>query len=264
MRNEVEHRFRLDGKTILVTGASSGIGRQIAIDIAAMGGCVIITGRSEQKLSETSTYLTGEGHVKIPADLTVPEDIKRLATEISGIDGVVHCAGIVDPFPTRFVNQQKIDAMFAVNFNGPVLLMTALFKEKKINKQSSIVFISSFSSQYPYLSGGMYVSSKAALESYSKVLAVENYTSGLRSNCVCPALVKTEIYDKTFDKDRDPDAAAKSEKHGKLYLHGIGVPTDVSNMVLFLLSPASKWITGQSIILDGGYLLGVLSNTLSV
>ena len=262
MPNEIEQQFSLAGKTILVTGASSGIGRQTAISISAMGGKVICTGRSEARLNETMGALYGEGHVMVIADLTIPEQMAELVSKIESVHGVVHSAGVVEPFPTRFINQEKIEQTFAVNYNAPVILMASLLRGRKLQRPSSIVFISSFSAQLPYPTGAMYVSTKAALEAYSKVLAIENAKQGLRSNCVSPALVKTGIYHQTFNTGVDPKAEEKMQKYETLYPLGTGLPSDVANAIIFLLSDASRWITGQSIVLDGGYLLGLLSVSL--
>ena len=263
MLNQIQQQFSLDGKTILVTGASSGIGRQTAISISAMGGKVIATGRSEEKLNETMSALYGDGHMMVIADLTQEEDIKNLVSKIDKVNGVVHSAGIVEPFPARFINKEKIDQTFGINYTAPVVLMSNLLRTRKLEKPSSIVFISSFSSHYPYPTGGMYVSAKAALEAYAKVLAIENSSSGLRANCVCPALVKTGIYHQTFNTITDSKAEEKMLKYERFYPHGTGEPSDVANAIIFLLSDASKWIMGQSIILDGGYLLGLLSVSLN-
>jgi len=262
MLNAIQQQFNLDGKTILVTGASSGIGRQTAISISAMGGKIVATGKTESKLKETMGSLSGEGHSMVVADLTNPGDIEALLSKIEKVSGVVHSAGIVEPFPTRFINKEKIDHTFAINYTAPAVLMSSLLRGRKLDNPSSIVFISSFSSAYPYPTGAMYVSTKAALEAYSKVLAIENFKSGLRSNCVCPALVRTGIFNQTFNTEVDPKADERMKRYESLYPHGIGETTDVANAIIFLLSDASKWITGQSIVLDGGYLLGLLSVSL--
>jgi NAD(P)-dependent dehydrogenase (short-subunit alcohol dehydrogenase family) len=253
-------QFALEGKTVLVTGASSGIGRQIAIHVAALGGKVVITGRDEQRLSETLSQLHGQGHISLKADLTVTDEIASLSRQVPALDGVVHSAGILSPYPAKFIGEHDIESAFNVNYKAPVLLMTALFKNKKINKNASIVFISSFSSHYPYATGALYTGSKAALENYAKVLAVENAGSGLRSNSILPSLVKTDMYEKTKEAlSKTPEAVKKYEN---FYLRGIGETEDVANIVTFLLSNASKWITGQSFVVDGGYLLGLLTKML--
>jgi NAD(P)-dependent dehydrogenase (short-subunit alcohol dehydrogenase family) len=258
-------RFFLKNKTILVTGASGGIGRQIAITITEAGGNVIITGRDEIKLNETFNLLLNKGNKMIPIELTKDSEIGKLIQFCPPLDGVIHSAGIADLYPTKFINKKKIDETFSINYFAPMLLMAGLFQAKKINNKASIVFISSFSSHSPFPSGALYTGSKAALENYSHVLAVEHAKTGLRSNCVAPALVKTEIYENTFQSNAALENIDKTAKeYEKVYLHGFGNPSDVADAILFLLSDASRWITGQTIILDGGYMLGMVSKVLKM
>src|ERR1051325_4265324 len=150
--------FHLHGKTILVTGASSGIGAQTAITISRMGATVIITGRNEQRLNETLSRLEGKGQL-IVCDLTDESGINELAASVPQLDGVVHCAGIVALFPTKYLNRQKIEETFSINYTAAVLLMSSLFSKRKINKNASLVFISSFAATYPYKAGALYAGS---------------------------------------------------------------------------------------------------------
>jgi len=247
--------FHLNGKTILVTGASSGIGAQAAISISQMGGTVILSGRNEQRLRETLCKLKGESHQVFICDLTDENKVKELAAAMPLLDGVVHCAGIVTMLPVKYINHQKIEETFSINYTASVVLMTYLFNKKKINPQASVVFVSSFSGTFPFSGGALYSGSKAALERYSQALATEHAGAGIRSNCISPALVKTDILEESFKGDRAKYRKQVEEKH----LLGFGEPEDVGNLIVFLLSPASKWLTGQNIILDGGYLLGLIS-----
>lgn len=239
--------FSLKNKIILVTGASSGIGRQTAVSVSQAGGKVVLTGRNRDNLKTTLGQMENEEHFLIPADLTDEKKLNSLADEVPGLDGVVHCAGIIKPFPVKFISEKQIDEVIKINFTAPVVLMSRLFKRKKINKKASIVFISSVSSQFPYVGGAVYTSSKAALNSYCKGIALEFAYMGIRSNCILPAMVKTPMFDQ-FDKE-------DMEKHRKQYLLGFGEPEDVANAVVFFLSDASKWITGTELILDGGLLI---------
>jgi NAD(P)-dependent dehydrogenase (short-subunit alcohol dehydrogenase family) len=262
MNNNILNSFALHNKKILVTGASSGIGKQTAIHIAELGGKVCITGRNKERLDHTLHLLKGDGHISKVADLTIAEEVSSLVDILPAFDGVVHAAGIVSLYPAKYINKEEIDKTFSVNYIAPVQLMTQLFKQKKINKNCSIVFISSFSAKYPYALGALYTGSKSALENYAKSLAVENAQSGLRANCILPALVKTNIYENTMNGIIGDNAQEKINKYSSFYLRGIGEPEDVANTATFLLSDASKWITGQSIVIDGGYLLGLLSKML--
>jgi NAD(P)-dependent dehydrogenase (short-subunit alcohol dehydrogenase family) len=243
--------FHLNNKTILVTGASSGIGRQVAISIAEMGGNVILSGRNKSELDVTLSKLVQGNHQVCAADLLNEKERQGLVENLPTLDGVVNSAGVVKPFPIKFINQEKIDETLNINYEIPLLLMGELTKAKKMNKNASVVFMSSISGQHPHKGGALYAASKAAIESLSKVFALENYHLGIRSNCISPAMVKTEMYEeaeKVMSKE-------SMDEHVNQYPLGVGHPTDVANTAIFLLSDASKWITGINIILDGGFLL---------
>lgn len=243
--------FHLNGKIILITGATSGIGSQAAIRISEMGGNVVLSGRDEQKLKAIAAKCC-EGHAKIVvADISTQEGRDQLASGISQIDGLVNCVGTVHPFPVRFLDQQKMDQTLNVNFEAPVLMTSALLKAKKINPESSLVYLSSISSFRPQRGAAMYGASKAAIESFVKVLAQELHVQKIRVNSIAPAMVKTPMY------DRAEEMVSKEEmdSHVSKYLLGVGYPDDVANAIIFLLSPASRWITGINLILDGGILL---------
>ncbi|OFY84373.1 MAG: hypothetical protein A3F72_01000 [Bacteroidetes bacterium RIFCSPLOWO2_12_FULL_35_15] len=244
--------FHLHNKTILVTGASSGIGRQIALSICEMGGNVVITARDKKRLEETFKNLKGKNNSSITADLLNQNDLSALVNHIPMLDGIVHCAGIVKPFPVKFLSEEKIQETFQTNYNIQVILMAQITRQKKINKNASIVFLSSISATHPHKGGALYSASKAAIESLSKVIALEFYPQGIRSNCLSPAMVKTPMYDYA-EKGASKETL---DEHVNKYPLGIGSPADVANAAVFLLSDASKWITGITITLDGGFLLG--------
>lgn len=246
-----ETPFHLRDKKILVTGASSGIGRQVAISASEMGAQIILNGRNAHQLNETLSKLKGNGHTILSADLLQQAERERLSKEISEIDGLVHCAGIVKPFPIKFLDQQKLDETLNLNYESPVLMMAALLKQKKINKNASLVFLSSISGQHPHKGGATYAGSKAALESFVKVLALELYAQGVRANCISPGMVKTPMYDQAATEMSNEEM----DKHVARYPLGVGFPEDVANTAIFLLSSASRWITGINITLDGGFLL---------
>ncbi len=239
--------FSLKDKTILITGASNGIGKAIAQLAANFQANLILTGRNEERLKAVKEGLTGD-HQMIRADLTQPEELEKLVNEIEQLDGIVHSAGIVKPLPIQFLKKNKIDEVANINFYVPVEINRLLFKQKKINKNASIVFISSISSHHPFKGGAVYTSFKAALETYSKSVALEMAHKGIRSNCIKAGLVETHIMEVTAQA-----ASTESlENHRKQYPLGFGKPEDVANAVVFLLSDASQWMTGTNLVLDGG------------
>lgn len=244
--------FHLNDKLILVTGASSGIGRQIAAGISEMGGSVFITGRNKDKLNETCSLLKGGGHELMSADLTSEEERNKLIDTLPPIDGIVNCAGTGVLFPVSFLVKKKVDENFKINYEAPVLITAAIVKKKKLKKGASIVFISSVSAHRPFKGGAMYSASKAAIEAFSRTAALELYPFGIRSNCIAPAMVESPLYDET-EKGLTKETL---DKHVKQYPLGVGKPEDVANAAIYLLSDASRWVTGISIILDGGFLLG--------
>lgn len=244
--------FQLNNKTILITGASSGIGKQAAISMSEMGANVVITGRDKQRLDETFQLLKGENNFQFSANLLVKEELKNMVEQLPQLDGVFNCAGIVKPFPIKFISEEALNEVFGINYNAQVLLIAQLTRQKKINKNASIVFSSSIAAAHPYKGGALYSSSKAALETFSKVIGLEFSNLGIRSNCIASAMVKTPM----FDTAEHQGTKERMDEHIKKYPLGVGFPSDVTNAAVFLLSDASRWMTGQTITLDGGFLLG--------
>jgi NAD(P)-dependent dehydrogenase (short-subunit alcohol dehydrogenase family) len=244
--------FHLHNKLILVTGASSGIGQQIAISITEMGGKVICVGRDANRLNHTLDLLKSENNSAMVCDLTDSTQVSEMVDRLPILDGIVNCAGMVKPFPIKFLSKQKIDETFSINYEAQVLFMTEITKQRQLNKGASLVFLSSISAQHPHKGGAMYAGSKAALEAFSKTLALEFYPQGIRSNCLSPAMVKTPMYDHA-EKGASKETL---DEHVNKYPLGVGTTEDVANAAIFLLSDASKWITGINITLDGGFLLG--------
>lgn len=240
--------FTLENKTILVTGASSGLGRQTAITASQMGATVMITGRDEQRLNETLSQLHGTGHRIFIADLTVQHDIDSLVAQLPELNGVVYSTGISDLTPARFITSAAIEKTFSISFNASVLLTAGLLGKKRIAKKASLVFISSISTRYPFVGGAMYISAKAALEAYARVLALELAGRGVRVNCVAPAFVRTPMLDQTAENYSQEAVNMIEAKQ----IMGLGDPDDVSNTIVYYLSDAAKWVSGTNLILGGG------------
>lgn len=246
--NESFNPFSLVGKTILITGASSGIGRETALVCSKMGATVIITGRNEERLIATSNQLEGDGHKYIVADIAEEEQIEALASECPQLDGVVHCAGVGDRTLLKMVREKDIERVMSANFNGPVLLQRALLKKKKVKAASSIVFIASRAPFAPAVGNGIYAASKGAMIAYAKVLGLELSSQLIRVNCVCPAMVWTEL----VQRDAEINGVDYTEVEQKYPLKRFGKPEDVANLVVYLLSDASSWMTGSCIDITGG------------
>lgn len=241
-----EDSLSLQGKTILVTGASSGIGRQIAISCAEKGACVILTARRKEALCQTLQSMEGEGHKMICADLTQSADRERLADELPGLDGVVHCAGVSARIPCKMITEEHIKQVMEVNFTAPVLLQTALLQKKRIKSQASIVFLASRAASYPSVGNAIYSASKGALISYSKCLGLELASRKIRVNCISPGMVWTDlIKDQGIEED-----LRKAEMDYPL--KRFGTPADIAHLTLFLLSDLSSWMTGTCLDISGG------------
>lgn len=241
--------FHLHNKTILITGASSGIGKQVAISCSAMGAKVVITGRDEKRLAETYSLLQGTGHSQFICDLTDESQRNQMPDKIPSMDGFVHSAGAVLPVPIKFIAEKHLRQVMNINFESAVLLVAGLLKNKKLNDKASLVFFSSISVNYPYAGGALYTASKGAIEAYSKNLAIEILPKKMRSNVIVPAMVKTPLYEETKNQSmyRSP------EEYESKYPLGLGEPEDIANAVIYLLSDASKWVTGINLTLDGGF-----------
>lgn len=243
--------FSLEGKTILVTGASSGIGRAIAIECSRMGAKVVITARTESRLDETLSMLEGDGHIKLLADLTNYADIEKMVDLIPKLDGFVSNAGIVNPLLVQLSEKEDVTEIFDVNAFAPIYLSQLLVKNKRLNKNSSLVYISSISGvKCAYLGGSLYGASKGAIEGFSKAIALELAPRGIRVNTITPGMIETELLDNSII------SSEQLEEDSKRYpLKRYGKPAEVAYAAVYLLSDAAKWVTGTSLLIDGGYTL---------
>ena len=239
--------FSLSGKTILVTGASSGIGRGIAISCSMMGARVIINGRNTQKLHDTLSHMSGDGHDMVSGDLTDNVALESIVNTIPKLDGIVHSAGIGTRVLCKNIVESDIDQTISTNFKAPVLLQTEILKKKKLNKGGSIVFIASMSYDSPSVGNSLYAASKGALISYANCLQLELAPRMVRVNCISPAMVWTDLIFKgglTEDELREDEQKYPLKRYGK--------PEDIANLVIYLLSDASAWMTGSNLKITGG------------
>lgn len=241
--------FTLEGKTILVTGASSGIGKATAIECAKMGAKLVITGRDVTRLSEVYGDLEGEGHIQIIADLSKDEDIRRLALEVPVLNGCVNNAGYNVMSVIQFIKKEELEHIIRVNLTAPIMLTQMLVKNKKIAKDSSIVFTSSISARGRNSVGNsMYSATKGGLSSFMKNAALELASKRIRCNAVLPGMVETPL-----KEGKSNITEEQWEINRQLYpLKRFGKPEEIAYGIIFLLSDASAWVTGTELIIDGG------------
>ena len=240
--------FSLEGKTILIKGASSGIGRATAIECSKMGATLIICGRNEKRLKETLNSLEGEGHTTFVGDLTEQDNIEGLVNSCSNVDGVVLSAGRGLTLPFNFSSREKFDEIFNINFFSPIELLRLLNKKKKIANNGSVVTIVSIGGTGRYAVGNsIYGASKAALNSMVHFCAQELSGRLIRVNGVCPGMVETPLIRRGTLTDEQ-----LKEDMGKYPLKRYGKPEDVAMGVIYLLSDAASWVTGHSLVIDGG------------
>lgn len=246
----MENIFSIKNKKILVTGASSGIGRQIGITCSALGGEMILTARNEKRLSETSTQLTGLNNQTIVADLNIDDQINTLADQCPALDGVVLNAGLVKIMPLKYFKPKSIEELFFVNIQSSMLLINRLIKTRKLNPKASICFISSIASMKSTPGNAVYSATKGAVNSFSRAIALELAGKQIRSNAILPGFIDTDILSKDIVNKENLETHKKNYPLGRF-----GKPSDVANLAVYLLSDASNWMTGSLLTLDGGYSL---------
>lgn len=243
--------FSLEGKTILVTGASSGIGRATAIACSQMGAVVVVTGRNESRLQETLDALEGSGHQMIVADIANDDQIDYLVDQIPAINGLVNNAGITETCPTQFIKRDKLNRVMEVNTIAPILLTQRILKKKKLGKGGSIVFTCSISGTCVCGGGNvLYSASKGAIHGFMKNAALDLAHKGIRVNDVCPGMIDTHILDAGTISEEQLEIEAQ-----RYPMKRFGKPEEVAYGIIYLLSDASSFVTGSSIVIDGGFTL---------
>lgn len=246
--------FSLEGKTILVTGASSGIGRQCAITCSRMGAKVALIGRNQERLSETRQQLEGDGHVVVSYDLTNLDGLKEMVAgivaQMGAIDGLVNCAGISTTLPFKLMSPEKVEEYFRTNVFATMELTRQVLSIKNVNKLgASVIFFASVMGCVGENAKSLYSLTKGALISGCRSLAIEYAPKKVRLNVVSPGVVETAI-NRNQPYLADPERRKVTES---LHPLGIGTTEDIANACVYLLSDASHWVTGQNLIVDGGY-----------
>ena len=243
----------LEKRTILVTGASSGIGKATAIACSKLGATVVVTGRCHERVNETIGSLDttfGQNHIGIVADMTTEDGMETLISSLPELDGVSDNAGTTNGNKlVKFIKDEELAEVINTNTLAHVKLAKALFKKKLLNKNASYVFTSSIGGNMSYVPGqSVYGISKSAINAFMKYCAVEFASRGVRCNSVCPGMIKTPLIN--FDTLTEEDMAKDAEIY---LLKRYGEPEEVANVNVFLLSDASSYMTGTSIVVDGGY-----------
>ncbi|MFZ2339343.1 MAG: SDR family oxidoreductase [Bacteroidales bacterium] len=243
--------FSLADKTILVTGASSGIGRAIAIVCANMGASLVITGRNPERLAETYSLMDGTNHTQHCADLTVEEELQSLVSSLPPLDGMVSNAGIIKPLVVQSIEKEDVDEIMQVNAIAPIHLSRLLVQQKKLARGASLVYISSINgNDCAFYGSSLYAASKSALTGFMKSIALELAPRSIRVNCINPGMIETGLMKGSLlgAKEHENDVA-------KYPLKRYGKPEEVAYAAVYLLSDASQWVTGSSLLIDGGYTL---------
>ena len=250
MENKIYNPFSLEGKTILVTGASSGIGRATAIECSKLGARIILTGRSEERLQGTLGLLNGTEHLVFPFDLSKIEDLDLFVDKLPTLDGLVNNAGITITYPVQFIKADNLNEILSINTISPVLLTQKLLRKKRLLRNSSVVFTASISGIYCVIPGNaMYSITKAAINAFMKNAAVELAYKGIRFNCVCPGMVDTGILEAgVVTKEQ-----LEIEK-AKYPMKRFGNPHEVALGIVYFLSDSS-FVTGSDLVMDGGFTL---------
>jgi NAD(P)-dependent dehydrogenase (short-subunit alcohol dehydrogenase family) len=247
--------FSLTGKNIIVTGASSGIGRQCAITCSYMGAVVTIFGRDQNRLMETLSIMEDpERHSVVAVDLIeyekVEDEVRKVVSKKGKIEGLINCAGISTTLPLNAVSPQKMERFFQTNVIGAINLTRLIIKPSHFSETGgSIIFISSVMGVVGENGKTLYSMTKGALIAAVKSMAIELAARKIRINCISPGVVETPMSQNAV-YSRDEESLNKVKA---LHPLGLGQPDDVANACIFLLSDASRWVTGINLVVDGGY-----------
>jgi NAD(P)-dependent dehydrogenase (short-subunit alcohol dehydrogenase family) len=239
------------GKSILVTGASSGIGKQVSIQCAVAGATVYLLGRDQDRLKQTLDTLEGQGHKIFCGDIKNEDFITETCNALPPLDGVVQSAGLMKLSPIKFLTPEIIDNIFSINLRAPILFTTTLVKLKKLKPYSSMVLLSSVTGAAIGCKGNsVYGATKGGIQAFCKSAALELAKSNIRVNCVAPGMVETEGVERIGEHVSDESIKADKKNYP---LARYGTTKEVAAACLFLLSDASSWTTGTTLVIDGGF-----------
>ena len=243
--------FSLEGKTILVTGAASGMGKATAIACAKMGATIVAADFNAEGMTQTVAGLEGEGHQQYSINLADESTWAELLANTPVLDGIANCAGIANMNPFTFINRAEMDKVFNINFFWPVLLTKGLIKAKKLNKGGSVVFVSSVDGpRIVHMGNSVYSAGKSALVGMARNMAVDLAGKKIRVNCILPGTTDTPLIRTANVTEESLAEVAKT-----FPLKRFGTPEDMANGIIYLLSDASSFVTGTELVIDGGYTL---------
>ncbi|MXV07412.1 MULTISPECIES: SDR family NAD(P)-dependent oxidoreductase [unclassified Xanthomonas] len=240
--------FSLQGKTILVTGASSGIGAAVATLCAQLGATLVVTGRNAERLQALADTLHGAGHVQVAGDLTEAHVRQSLLDAAGGYDGLASCAGATAMVPFRMASEKHLQQMLAINYLAPITLTQQLLYKRRLREHASLVFVSALASRAAPQASTGYAAAKAALEAAVRTLALEHGRQGIRANCIAPGYVETPMLDGLRQ-------TANIDNNIGLTPLGTVAAGDIAQAAVYLLSSASRWVTRSALTIDGGISL---------
>ena len=250
-----DNPFSLQGKTVVITGASSGIGRECAFQCSRMGAKIVALGRNEQRLNDLTNSLEGEGHKMWTFDLTNLDDINNLVNDIHDnygkIDGFVHSAGVEKTAPSKLLSPSDYENLLRINTISAFEFIRQLCQVKYFNHGGSVILIASITALIARNGLTAYSASKGALISGARTLALEYAKRRIRVNTISPGTIKTPLMEQYLSTLSESDR----EKRLAGFPLGIGNPSDIAHACVYLLSDASQWMTGQNLIIDGGYTI---------
>ena len=239
--------YSLEGKTILITGAASGIGKETAIESSKMGAKIVAVDLNADGLNALVPQLEGEGHLTFDGNLCNDEFLKLLAENAPVLNGVFLCAGVSDTTLVKFLTEEKIDRVFNINVKAPVMMLKYLLKKKKVADGGSLVWMSSYGAEKVEPGLGIYAASKSAVNGFMRAYAKELIGKKIRSNSIMPMMIKTELISTLTTISKED-----WKKQEAMYPLGFGAPQDVARVAMFLFSDASRWITGTQFKMGGG------------